>query len=188
MTKMMKPQTLLLKSKDFMNWVYNTVDRTLEITYVKSTVNKIATPIFNWAQRNSLYPLHFGIACCALEIPAVVASSRFDSERFGVIYRSSPRQCDVLLVAGPVTKKLKSRLRRLYEQMPEPKWVIAVGECAISGGPFYESYNIVEGCDKIIPVDIYIPGCPPRPEAFLDAILKLQRKIKKEQKGLFEIK
>ncbi len=121
--------------------------------------------------------------CCALEM-AVASAPRFDAQRFGVIARSTPRQVDILLVNGPVSKKLKPDLRRLYDQMPEPKWVIAMGECAISGGPFYGSYSIVPGVDQFIPVDIYIPGCPARPEALIDAFLKLQRMIKAKKKGL----
>jgi len=115
---------------------------------------------------------------------AVASAPRFDAQRFGIIYRSTPRQCDVLLVNGPISKKLKPALRRLYDQMPGPKWVIAMGECAISGGPFYSSYSVVPGVDQFIPVDIYIPGCPARPEALIDGFIKLQRIIKESKKGL----
>jgi NADH-quinone oxidoreductase B subunit len=106
-------------------------------------------------------------------------------ERLGMIPRSSPRQADVLLIMGWLSAKLRPSLRRLYEQMPEPKWVIAMGECAISGGPWYDGYNVIQGLDTIVPVDIYIPGCPPRPEALIDGMLKLNRKITAEQKGTF---
>ena len=112
---------------------------------------------------------------------AAAGGPRFDMERFGVIGRSSPRQCDILIVNGPISRKLAPRLVRIYEQMPEPKWVIAMGECAISGGPFWESYNVLEGVDKIIPVDIYIPGCPVRPEAMLDGFLKLRKRLGEEK-------
>ena len=128
------------------------------------------------AKGNHLFPLHLGIKCCALEM-AAAGASRFDAERFGVFFRSSPRQCDVLLVNGPISKKFADPIVRLWEQMPEPKWCIAMGECAISGGPYFQSYNILEGVDTIIPVDVYIPGCPPRPEALIDGFGKLREKI-----------
>ena len=108
---------------------------------------------------------------------AAAGAPRFDAERFGVFFRSSPRQCDVLLVNGPISKKFADPIVRLWEQMPEPKWCIAMGECAISGGPYFQSYNILEGVDTIIPVDVYIPGCPPRPEALIDGFGKLREKI-----------
>jgi NADH-quinone oxidoreductase subunit B len=116
---------------------------------------------------------------------AAASAPRFDAERLGMIYRSSPRQTDVLLVNGWVTAKLRPDLRRLYEQMAEPRWVVAMGECAISGGPWYDSYNTIQGVDTFIPVDIYIPGCPPRPEAMIDGFMKLHKKIHKEMKGTF---
>ena len=108
---------------------------------------------------------------------AVAGGPRFDAQRFGVFFRSSPRQCDVLLVNGPISKKFADPIVRLWEQMPEPKWCIAMGECAISGGPYFQSYNILEGVDTVIPVDVYIPGCPPRPEALIDGFGKLREKI-----------
>lgn len=175
---------ILAKSDDFLNWASQAMKWATNTFYVKDIVNYFSAGIFNWGQRMSIYPLHFGIACCALEM-AAVAAPRYDSERFGIIYRSSPRQCDMLLVNGTITRKLRPRLRTLYEQMPQPKWVIAMGNCAISGGPFYDSYNVVKGVDEFLPVDIYIPGCPPRPEAILNAIIKLQEKILEEKKGLF---
>ena len=150
----------------------------------KKVVDKLTTPIWSWGQRNSVYPLHFGIACCALEM-AACSGPRYDNERLGLVFRSSPRQCDVLLVNGWVSKKLRPALRRLYEEMPEPKWVIAMGECAISGGPWYDAYNVVQGVDTFIPVDVYIPGCPPRPEALIDGFLRLHQKIKKSKIGTF---
>jgi len=176
-------QVLLFRSKDFLKWSDDVIAGVLKRSPVGDAVDYITKDFFNWATRNSLYFLHFGIMCCALEM-AVASAPRFDQQRFGIIPRSSPRQCDVLLVNGPVSKKLKPALRRLYDQMPEPKWVIAMGECAISGGPFYDSYSVVPGVDQFIPVDIYVPGCPARPEALIDGFLKLQRLIKEDKKGL----
>ena len=128
---------------------------------------------------NSLWPMTFGLACCAIEMMAAGAS-RFDLSRFGAeVFRPSPRQCDVMIVAGTITKKMAPAVKTLYDQMPEPKWVIAMGNCAISGGPFaYEGqYAIVEGADQFLNVDVYIPGCPPRPEALIEGILELEEKI-----------
>jgi NADH-quinone oxidoreductase subunit B len=138
---------------------------------------KLIRPVFNWAGRNSLFPLHWGLACCAIEF-ASAFGARFDAERFGVVPRSSPRQCDLLIVNGTVTWKVAHKLITLYEQMPEPKWVIAMGNCATGGGPFRTAYSVVPGVDKLVPVDIYIAGCPPRPEALLDGILKLEELIR----------
>ncbi|MGC2288294.1 MAG: NADH-quinone oxidoreductase subunit NuoB [Thermoplasmata archaeon] len=138
---------------------------------------KLIRPVFNWAGRNSLFPLHWGLACCAIEFAAAFGA-RWDAERFGVVPRSSPRQCDLLIVNGTVTWKVAHKLITLYEQMPEPKWAIAMGNCATGGGPFRTAYSVVPGVDKLIPVDIYIAGCPPRPENMLDGILALERLIK----------
>jgi len=132
---------------------------------------------------NSLWPLTFGLACCAIEMMATGAS-RFDLARFGAeVFRPSPRQSDVMIVAGTITIKMAPAVKTLYDQMPEPKWVIAMGNCAISGGPFKfeKNYSVVEGADQFLPVDIYIPGCPPRPEALTEGILKLQQKIAEER-------
>jgi NADH-quinone oxidoreductase subunit B len=128
---------------------------------------------------NSLWPMTFGLACCAIEMMAAGAA-RFDLARFGAeVFRPSPRQCDVMIVAGTISKKMAPAVQTLYDQMPEPKWVIAMGNCAISGGPFaYEGqYGIIEGADKLFPVDIFIPGCPPRPEALIEGILELEEKV-----------
>lgn len=133
----------------------------------------------NWARKSSVWPMSFGLACCAIEMMSA-AASRFDIARFGMeVYRASPRQADLLIVSGRVSNKMAPVVRLLYDQMTEPKWVIAMGACASTGGVF-NNYAIVQGVDKIVPVDIYIPGCPPRPEQLLDGIMKLHQKIKKE--------
>jgi NADH-quinone oxidoreductase subunit B len=136
--------------------------------------------LYAWARKRSLWPMFFGLACCAFEMIAT-AASRYDLGRFGMeIMRASPRQADLLIVNGTVTKKMAPQVVRIYNQMAEPKYVLAMGACAISGGPFKEGYNVVSGVDKLIPVDIYVPGCPPRPEGLLHGILSLHARIEQE--------
>jgi NADH-quinone oxidoreductase subunit B len=133
--------------------------------------------IFSWARSHSVFPFTYGLACCAIEMLSS-GFARFDVARYGMeVFRPTPRQCDLMIVAGTVNEKMAPVLKRLYEQMSEPKWVIAMGACATSGGPFYDGYNVVNGVDKIVPVDVYIPGCPPRPEALFQGLLELQKKI-----------
>lgn len=144
----------------------------------------------NWAKESSVWPMTFGLACCAIEMMAVGAS-RFDLDRFGAgAFRASPRQADLMIVAGTVTYKMASRVRRLYEQMPDPKYVIAMGACTVGGGPYFKwGYHVVKGVDLVVPVDVYVPGCPPRPEALLEGIMRIQDKIKARKlgKGLTEV-
>lgn len=132
-------------------------------------------------RRNSLWTLTFGLACCAIEMIST-HMAHHDLDRFGVVTWPSPRQSDVMIVAGTVVKKMAEPIRLLYEQMPDPKWVIAMGTCATSGGPYYRSYSVVMGVDHLVPVDVYVPGCPPRPEALMDGIIKLQEKIARDAK------
>ena len=136
--------------------------------------------VYNWGLKNSVWPLNFGLACCAIEMIAA-SMARYDLARFGAeVFRPSPRQADLMIVAGTVTKKMLPQVVRLYNQMPEPKYVIAMGACAISGGPFKQGYNVLKGVDRFIPVDVHIPGCPPRPEALIHAFMTLQEKIDKQ--------
>ncbi len=168
----------------------NPIDRpqvTQELTnnVILTTMNDL----YNWARLSSLWPLLYGTSCCFIEFAALIGS-RFDFDRFGLIPRSSPRQADLIITAGTVTMKMAPALVRLYEQMPDPKYVIAMGACTITGGMFStDSYTTVRGVDKLIPVDVYLPGCPPRPEAIIDGIIKLRKKISQEhvqERGLGE--
>jgi len=134
--------------------------------------------LMNWARTGSMWPMTFGLACCAVEMMHTGAA-RLDLDRYGVIFRPSPRQSDVMIVAGTLVNKMAPALRKVYDQMPEPKWVISMGSCANGGGYYHYSYSVVRGCDRIVPVDIYVPGCPPTAEALIHGILQLQKKIRR---------
>ena len=152
------------------------LDQTVQNSVISTTLNDLS----NWSRLSSLWPLLYGTSCCFIEFASLIGS-RFDFDRYGLVPRSSPRQADLILTAGTVTMKMAPSLVRLYEQMPEPKYVIAMGACTITGGMFStDSYSTVRGVDKLIPVDVYLPGCPPKPEAVIDAITKLRKKISRE--------
>jgi NADH-quinone oxidoreductase subunit B len=159
--------------------IMNAVRRTIGAKTVD-----VAAPVVNWARKSALWPMTFGLACCAIEMIATGAG-RFDIDRFGAgVFRPSPRQSDLIIIAGTVTLKMGPVIKRIYDQMPEPKWVIAMGACASTGGPF-DSYSTMQGVDRTIPVDVYIPGCPPRPEALLYGLLRLQDIIMREAPSLY---
>ncbi len=143
--------------------------------YILGQVDEVVA----WARSGSLWPMTFGLACCAVEMMHT-AASLYDLDRFGVVFRPSPRQSDLMIVAGTLTNKMAPALRKVYDQMAEPRWVISMGSCANGGGYYHYSYSVVRGCDRIVPVDIYVPGCPPTAEALLYGVLQLQRKIRKQ--------
>jgi NADH-quinone oxidoreductase subunit B len=151
------------------------VDQPLGENFMTTSLDSLV----NWARKSSIWPMTFGLACCAIEMMATGAA-KHDLDRFGIIFRASPRQADCIIIAGTVTKKMLPVIKTVYEQMPEPKWVVAMGACACSGGVF-DTYSVVQGIDEALPVDVYIPGCPPRPEALLFGLMKLQDKIMKEK-------
>nr|YP_010045750.1 NADH-plastoquinone oxidoreductase subunit K [Cyperus exaltatus]YP_010045840.1 NADH-plastoquinone oxidoreductase subunit K [Cyperus iria]QPG24625.1 NADH-plastoquinone oxidoreductase subunit K [Cyperus exaltatus]QPG24715.1 NADH-plastoquinone oxidoreductase subunit K [Cyperus iria] len=166
-----------VNTKTVMNLIeFSLLDQTTPNSVISTTSNDLS----NWSRLSSLWPLLYGTSCCFIEFAALIGS-RFDFDRYGLVPRSSPRQADLILTAGTVTMKMAPSLVRLYEQMPEPKYVIAMGACTITGGMFStDSYSTVRGVDKLIPVDVYLPGCPPKPEAVIDAITKLRKKISRE--------
>ena len=154
---------------------YNVAQEVKDKGFVLTSADKL----FDWARGGSMWPMTFGLACCAVEMIHAYMP-RYDLDRFGVIPRPSPRQSDVMIVAGTLTNKMAPALRRVYDQMPEPRWVISMGSCANGGGYYHYSYSVVRGCDRIVPVDIYVPGCPPTAEALVYGILQLQKKIQRE--------
>ena len=171
----MAPQTGLIAPGDQQDALLRTVTDELDDKgFVVAQLDKLVA----WARTGSLWPMTFGLACCAVEMMQS-AASRYDFDRFGIVFRPSPRQSDVMIVAGTLTNKMAPALRKVYDQMAEPRWVISMGSCANGGGYYHYSYSVVRGCDRIVPVDIYIPGCPPTAEALLYGVLLLQKKIRR---------
>ncbi len=171
------PAITFVQNED--EWLEDQVRRSVWVTTWDKVIDLVDS-VYNWGRRNSIWPMQFGLACCAIEM-ICTAASRFDFGRFGSeIFRSSPRQADLMIVSGTVTKKMVPQIVRLYNQMAEPKYVMAMGACATAGGPFKEGYNVVSGIDKVLPVDVYVPGCPPTPQALLNGLITLQKKIDKQ--------
>ena len=146
----------------------------------KGFVTTSLDAVINWARNGSMWPMAFGLACCAVEMMHA-AASRYDLDRFGVVFRPSPRQSDLMIVSGTLCNKMAPALRKVYDQMPEPRYVISMGSCANGGGYYHFSYSVVRGCDRIVPIDIYVPGCPPTAEALLYGVLQLQKKIRRSR-------
>ena len=158
-----------------------------EMPVVLTSVKDMLQWAENWARSHSVWPFMYALACCGIEMMAAASAPQYDLARFGSeVFRASPRQADLMIVAGTLSVKMAPRLRQLWEQIPEPKWVISMGQCANSGGEFYDSYYTIQGCDTIVPVDVYVPGCPPRPEELIEGILKLREKIEKQGLQLHE--
>ncbi|OBZ86524.1 NADH-ubiquinone oxidoreductase 19 subunit, mitochondrial [Choanephora cucurbitarum] len=177
------PKTFAATSQRFMSTeVVRNIDQIKDITvtpnnkaeYVLSTVDRVV----NWAREGSIWPMTFGLACCAVEMMHC-STPRYDQDRIGIVFRATPRQSDIMIVAGTLTNKMAPALRKVYDQMPEPRWVISMGSCANGGGYYHYSYSVVRGCDRIVPVDIYVPGCPPTAEALLYGIFQLQKKMRR---------
>ncbi len=153
------------------------VPEELNNNVVITNLYKLLYPIYNWSRRNSIWPVTFGLACCAIEM-ICTAASRYDLARFGMeVFRATPRQSDLMIISGTVTKKMIPTIIRLYNQIPEPRYVLSMGACASGGGPFKEGYSVVDGIDKFLPVDVYVPGCPPTPQALINGLIALQEKI-----------
>ncbi len=160
---------------------FNLINQQDDKNFILTTIDEV----FNWAKLSSIWPVTFGLACCAIEMMAASAT-RYDIDRFGAgAFRATPRQADLMIVSGTVTGKMATRLKLIYDQMPEPKWVIAMGSCAIGGGPYFKyGYHVVKGVDLLVPVDVFVPGCPPRPEVLLEGLMRLQDKIRGRQQKL----
>ncbi|CDH54304.1 nadh dehydrogenase iron-sulfur protein 7 [Lichtheimia corymbifera JMRC:FSU:9682] len=182
MTTTIAPQALSVSKRAMSTEVTRKIDDVKEIAlkpnnsaeYVLSTVDRVVA----WAREGSFWPVTFGLACCAVEMMHC-STPRYDQDRLGIIFRATPRQSDVMIVAGTLTNKMAPALRKVYDQMPEPRWVISMGSCANGGGYYHYSYSVVRGCDRIVPVDVYVPGCPPTAEALLYGIFQLQRKMRR---------